>query len=363
MKIFIVAGEHSGDSHAAELIHALKDARPDARFYSAGGKELEKCTTQVVDLTQIAVTGFFEVISFLPKILQIMKSLVKDIESIDPDIVIFTDFPDFNFNLAKRIAKPHRKLVYFISPQLWAWRKGRINTVKKLFDKMLVIFPFEATFYRKQKVKATFVGNPIVNTIRQRQTLAKPAEKANKPKILLLPGSRVKEINMNLEAMVDATFIIGQKIDADFSVLKHPELDMELFDYAIEKGIAIVENDSFDEFAKTDLAIACSGTVTLELALSGVPSVVMYKMATSTYFIAKTLIKVSGISMPNIILGHHVFPELIQDAANPSAIADEVVSILSDEQRHAEIKKELKRLHSLISPFDARLAASEILSL
>jgi len=363
LKIFIVAGEHSGDSHAAELIHALKNARPDADYYSAGGKELAKCTTQVVDLTQIAVTGFFEVISFLPKILQIMKALVKDIEDINPDIVIFTDFPDFNFNLAKRIKKPHRKLVYFISPQLWAWRKGRINTVKKLFDKMLVIFPFEATFYRKQKVKATFVGNPIVNTIRQRQISSKPLEKSKKPRILLLPGSRIKEINMNLTAMVDAKFLIEKKIDADFAILKHPELDMALFDYATQKGVDIIENDSFDEFTRTDLAIACSGTVTLELALSGVPSVVMYKMASSTYFIAKALIKVSGISMPNIILGHHVFPELIQDAANPLAISENVIAIMSDEKRYNDIKKELKRLHSLISPFDPKLAASEILAL
>ena len=363
MKIFIVAGEHSGDSHAAELICALKDARPDAEFYSAGGKELAKHTTQVVDLTQIAVTGFFEVISLLPKILGIMKELVKDIEAIDPDIVIFTDFPDFNFNLAKKIAKPHRKLVYFISPQLWAWRKGRIKTVKRLFDKMLVIFPFEATFYRKQKVKATFVGNPIVNTIRQRQISAKPVEKKDKPYILLLPGSRVKEINMNLAAMVDAKFLIEKDIEADFAVLKHPELDPELFSYAKEKDITIVENDSFDEFAKTDLAIACSGTVTLELALSGVPSVVMYKVAASTYFIGKTLINVVGVAMPNIILGHHVFPELLQDAASPEALAAEAVSILSDEKRALEIKKELKRLHTLISPFDPRLAASEVLSI
>lgn len=362
MKIFIVAGEHSGDSHAAELIAALKDARPDAEFFSAGGPELAKRTTQVVDLTSIAVTGFFEVVSFLPKILGIMKVLVKDIEAIDPDIVIFTDFPDFNFFLAKKIAKPHRKFVYFISPQLWAWRKGRIKTVKRLFDKMLVIFPFEASFYRKQNVRATFVGNPIVNTIRKRKSSADRKEKGDKPRVLLLPGSRVKEINMNLEAMVDATFLIRENLDAEFSVLKHPELDPELFQYAKDKGVNIVENNSFDQFDKTDFAIACSGTVTLELALSGVPSVVMYKMASSTYFIGKTLIKVSGIAMPNIILGHHVFPEFIQDAATPEALAEATISILSDEKRYQDVKKELKRLQTLISPFDPKLAASEILS-
>jgi len=362
VKLFIVAGEPSGDFHAAELIHALKNARPNAEFYSAGGRALRECTHQVQDMSQIAVTGFLEVVSFLPTILSISRHLVREIERIDPDIVIFTDFPDFNFDLAKKVAKPGRKLVYFISPQLWAWRKGRISLVKKLFHKMLVIFPFEAEFYRKQKVRATFVGNPLVNTIRRHPVNPAMTGERKIPRILLLPGSRTKEIRMNLETMCLAKTIIAKSLDAEFVVLKHRDLSPLLFQVAVSAGISVIEANPFDEFSRTDLALACSGTVTVELALSGVPAIVMYKMAPVTYFIARAMVKVSAISMPNIILGHHVYPELIQDDANPEALAAHALSILSDPIKYQATRKELKRLYQLLMPFDARLAASEVLS-
>lgn len=362
MKLFIVAGEPSGDFHAAELVRALREARPQAEIYSAGGRELRSCTVQVADMTEIAVNGILEVVSFLPRILAISKHLRQEIDRIDPDIVIFTDFPDFNFNLAEKVAKPGRKLVYFISPQLWAWRKGRIHLVKRLFHKMLVIFPFEAEFYRKQKVRATFVGNPLVNTIRRQQSEGLVRIKNPRPRILLLPGSRRKEIRMSLETMCQAKMLIEKRLDADFAVLKHRDLPMELFEPAKKARVEIIEGNPFHEFARSDLALACSGTVTVELALSGVPAVVMYKMAPVTYFMAKAMVKVSAISMPNIILGHHVYPELIQDEANPENLAGQAVAILGDPERYNSIQSELKRLYGLLRPFDARLAASEVLS-
>ncbi len=362
MKIFIVAGEPSGDFHASELIHALRKARPDAEFYSAGGRELKECTVQVADMTEIAVTGILEVLSFMPKIFAISKHLKQEIDRIDPEIVIFTDFPDFNFNLAAKVAKPGRKLVYFISPQLWAWRKGRIHLVKRLIDKMLVIFPFEAEFYCKQKVRATFVGNPLVNTIRKQQREGLVRLKNSRPRILLLPGSRRKEIRMSLETMCQAKRLMEKQLDGDFAVLKHRDLPMELFQPAMDAGIAIIEGNPFEEFARTDLALACSGTVTVELALSGVPAVVMYKMAPVTYFMAKAMVKVSAISMPNIILGHHVFPELIQDEASPENMARHACAILGNPERYSAIQADLKKLYDMLGPFDPRLAASEVLS-
>lgn len=363
VKIFIVAGEPSGDFHAAELIRALRAARPDAGFYSAGGRELKACTQQVQDMSRIAVTGFLEVVSLLPTIHGIMRRLVREIARIDPDIVIFTDYPDFNFNLAKKVVKQGRKLVYFISPQLWAWRKGRIRFVKRVFDKMLVIFPFEAAFYRKQKVRATFVGNPLVNTIRKHRIQPKASAERAKPRILLLPGSRSKEIRMNLATMCQAKPRIARSLDADFAVLKHRDLPWDLFQVARDNGIDVIEGNPFDEFARTDLAIACSGTVTMELALSGVPSIVMYKMAAMTYTLAKAMIDVPAISMPNIILGYHVFPELIQDAATPENLAEQALAILNDPERYKRIQGELRRLERQLTPFDPRLAATEVLSL
>lgn len=347
--------------HATELVHALKSASPDIEVYSAGGPGLAACSTQVADLASLAVTGFFEVLSYLPTIIGMFNHIAAKIEAIDPDVVIFTDYPDFNFRLAKRVAKPGRKLVYFISPQLWAWRKGRLKLVKKYIHKMLVIFPFEEAFYRENGVEAAFVGNPLVNTI--------PAMKAEPPidhgtrRVLLLPGSRRKEVRSNLATMCEAKKAMEGRLDARFSVLKHPSLEPALFADAEEAGIRVFEGNPHDEFQQVDLAMACSGTVTFELALSGVPTVVLYRMNPVTYHVAKRLVKVAAISIPNLILGHHVFPELIQEAATPEGLATEALAILNDPERLARIRDELARFRTLVKAFDPDYAAREIFSL
>ena len=361
MKLFIVAGEPSGDMHATELVHALKQTSPDIELYSAGGPELAKCTTQVADLASHAVTGLFEVLSYLPTIVRVFNQIAAKIEEIDPDVVVFTDYPDFNFRMAKRVAKPGRKLVYFISPQLWAWRKGRLKLVKQFIDKMLVIFPFEEGFYKENGVKAAFVGNPLVNTIAQMKPHATETDAPQR--ILLLPGSRRKEVKANLPVMAAAKKRLAGRVDARFSVLKHPSLDPELFQCAQDAGIEIFEGNPHEEFQSVDLAIACSGTVTFELALSGVPTVVLYRMNAITYHVVKRLVKVDAISIPNLILKHHVFPELIQNDASPDGIADEVASILNSPDRLTHIRSELTRFRTLVKAFDADYAANEIISL
>ena len=361
MKLFIVAGEPSGDMHATELVHALKNASPDIEVFSAGGPHLAACSSQEVDLSNLAVTGFFEVISYLPTIIKKFNEIVARVEALNPDVVVFTDYPDFNFRLAKRLAKPGRKLVYFISPQLWAWRKGRLKLVKKYIDKMLVIFPFEEAFYRENGVEAAFVGNPLVNTI---PAMKKAKAETELPhRILLLPGSRTKEVKSNLATMCEAKKEMDGKLSADFSVLKHPSLAPELFDAAKAAGIKVFEGNPHDEFQSVDLAIACSGTVTFELALSGVPTVVLYRMNPITYHVAKALVRVDAISIPNLILKTHVFPELIQDAATPQGIASEVMAILNDPARLADIRLQLTRFRTLVKAFDASYAAREIFSL
>lgn len=356
-KIFIVAGEPSGDLHAAEMIHALKKIAPDAEYYSAGGTELAGCTDQVSDLTQIAVTGLFEVLSYLPKISGIFNELVIKINEIDPDVIIFTDFPDFNFRLAKKLKKPGRRLVYFISPQLWAWRRGRIKQVKQLFDRMLVIFPFEEEFYAGYNVDAAYVGHPIVSIVKERVFERKQRDKK---RILLLPGSRKKEILFNLEVMVEAAKLLAGKVNADFAVLKHPLLDWQIFDPAEKAGIDVIESDPYSEFANTDLAIACSGTVTFELAVMGVPTIVVYKMARLSYRIIRSLVKIDTISIPNIVMNEKVFPEYIQDNAQPHSIAEKALQYLTDPEFYAGAKARLEIFRQKMKPFDTDLAARSI---
>lgn len=359
-KIFIVAGEPSGDIHAAELVEALQELHPESKYYSAGGPLLGKSTNQVCDLMQIAVTGFFEVLSYLPKIWPLFHRLVDTINEIDPDVVIFTDFPDFNFRLAKKVAKPGRKLVYFISPQLWAWRKGRIKLVKKLMDQMLVIFPFEEKFYKDNGVDAVFVGHPMINMIDGLNIESKKIDSDIKH-IALLPGSRRKEVKYNLETMVDSAKLMSENAAYRFTVLKHPRLDPELFEYAkASEFIEVVEMEPYELFSNIDGAIACSGTVTFELALFDVPTVVMYKMAKSTHLIARALVKLDAISMANIILGNIVFPEFIQEQASAQNISISMESILNDHKKNEYVKAELKRLKTMMTAFDAKKAARAV---
>jgi lipid-A-disaccharide synthase len=360
--VLIVAGESSGDIHGAELAQALRADDPDVRIYSAGGDRLAAVSQQIMDLTVIAVTGLVSVVRDLPRILRLFDSLVNKIEEVDPDIIVLVDFPDFNLRLARKVRKKGRRIVYFISPQLWAWRKGRIKIIKKFIDKMLVIFPFEPAFYRRHGVDAVYVGNPLVNTMKALAAMPRPETGAAKT-VLLLPGSREREVRFHLEPMVEAAVLLRQLQTVRCVVCKHPRLDASLFAAAEAAGVEVTEQTDYSLFRQADVAIAASGTVTFELALLQVPTVVIYRLDYLSFVILRALVNIPYMAMINLIMDKEVFPELLQYEAEADRIADKANKLLTDKGVLGRINSDLQRFLELMTPFDPVRASREILTL
>ena len=364
-KVFVLAGEVSGDIHAAAIVQAIGARDPQARFYSAGGPQLKAVSEQVVDTCSHAVMGFVEVFASLPKQLEMFAEIKRRIAEIDPDVVVFVDCPEFNLRMAKAVKKQGRRLVYFISPKFWVWREGRVKTVKDCIDAMLVIFPFEVGFYAKHGVKAVYVGHPLVTKAQPHQSTraAYQADIDHEPHVLLLPGSRRKEIRMCLSMMADAADLLRARVPrVRFTAVKHPTLPAEMFAGLSARGIDVVETyDPYPVFAKSDAAMACSGTVTYELAVLRVPTTVMYTVHPLTYVLGRMLVKVRWISMLNIILGKTVFPELIQRDATPENLAAHTQAFLTDDACRRAVYGDLDAFYRQVAPFDADKAAAAVL--
>ena len=361
-RVLIVAGESSGDIHGAELAHALRRHDPNVQLYSAGGERLAGVTQQIMDLTVIAVTGLVSVIRDLPRILRLFDHLVKKIEEVDPDIVVLVDFPDFNLRLARKVRRKGRRIAYFISPQLWAWRKGRIRIIKKFIDKMLVIFPFESAFYHRHGIDAVYVGNPLVNTMKALAAMPK-SETGTAKTVLLLPGSREREVRFHLEPMIGAARLLRQSQPVRCVICKHPGLDAALFASALAAEVEVTEQVDYSLFRQADIAIAASGTVTFELALLKVPTVVIYRLDHLSFVILRALVNIPYMAMVNLIMDKQVFPELLQYEADPVRIAEEANKLLTDKALSERISCDLQRFLEVMTPFDPARASREVLAL
>ena len=359
-KIFIVAGDPSGDIHGSNLSKQILEISPKTLIYSAGGIHLKKYSRQITDLTEIAVTGIFEVAGYFKKILDKFKLTIRKIQEIKPDIVILIDFPDFNLRLAKRLKAKGFRIFYYISPQVWAWRKNRIKLIKKYIDKVLVIFPFEEDFYKKQGVEAVYVGNPSSESIPDGLPKQYSSIK-NKKKIAFLPGSRKKEVSQHLPLMIETKKLL-EPLELSFTVIKYPRLPKSLFKEAEKEGIKIREENRYQEIAESWMAVSSSGTAILELALLNVPTVVIYKTGLFSWLILKSIVKTDFISIVNILAKEEVFPELIQYKASPSNIARHCRRFINEHAYYTLIKKKISRMKDILTSKPAsKTAAQEIL--
>ena len=353
-KIVIVAGDPSGDLHGAHLAQKIKELDPSVELFSAAGENLSKESQTIVNLTGVAVTGIFEVLTYFPKILKSFNLLVKRIDELRPDAVVLIDFPDFNLRLAKKLKAKGFRVIYYISPQLWAWRKNRIKLVKKYVDRMLVIFPFEESFYLEHGVKARYVGHPLLGAPEIKNAQNAPQKEGNR--IAFLPGSRAKEVKMHLPLLIEARRLLEDR-DLAFTVLKHPELPDDLFEEARACGIAVSE-DKNEVLSTSYLAISSSGTATLELALLHIPTVVIYKMGFLSWLILKNIVSIDFISMANIIAQEKVFPELIQYQATPRAIAAYCRKFIDDKAFYAGTRERLGKVRKNLGDAPASLNAA-----
>jgi lipid-A-disaccharide synthase len=338
MKYYIIAGEASGDLHGSNLMKELIVQDPDASFRFWGGDLMKSVGGQMVKHYQdLAFMGFVEVLFNLRTIYKNIVLCKKDIQEFDPDVIVFLDYPGFNLRIAKWAKKNNYKTHYYISPQIWAWKEGRINRIKRDVDAMYVILPFEKDFYeKKHQFPVHFVGHPLIDAIANKSQV-NPKEFRNengldqRPIIAILPGSRKQEINKMLKVMIS---IVKGYPDYQFVIAGAPGQEPELYQPFIkQKNVALLHNKTYDLLSLSYAALVTSGTATLETALFKVPQVVCYKGSRISYEIAKRVINLKFISLVNLILDREVVTELIQNKFNRKALKKELDRILDDYHR------------------------------
>lgn len=355
--IFIVSGEESGDLHGAALIKSLKRLFPGLYVTGMGGQRMKQAGMVGLDSKEVSVVGIVEVLGRLFTILRSLKTLKGQLGKEKFDAVVLIDFPDFNLRIAKEAKRLGIPVIYYISPQVWAWRKGRLKDIARLVDKMLVVFPFEVFLYRKAKVDVEYVGHPLADTAQCPFTKEEAREllglKDDDKVIALLPGSRTGEVKRLLGPMVEGAKLIDRKINRPIFLLPAANSidDALISGYIKGSGvdIRVVRDKMYTALRASDASVVASGTATLETALIGTPMVLVYKMSPVSYGIARALINLKYAGLPNIVAGRAVVPELLQGKVTAGNIASEVLSIMDGAKREdmlrgfEEIRKNLGR--------------------
>jgi len=344
----IIAGEASGDLHGSRLVTAMRKRNKALFFYGIGGQALKASGVRVfVDASELSVVGITEAFSKLPNLLKGMAVAKKTLKRLLPDLLILIDFPDFNLNVAAFAKKLGIPVLYYISPQIWAWRPGRVKKIGKLVDHVAVILPFEEDFYKKHKIPVTFVGHPLLDTNLDygTKTFQKPENDISV--IGLFPGSRDREIDRHLPIMLGAAQILLKRMkNVKFMVSLAPDVKRKTVEEIVNKhkGVAdfeIVSGHVRKIFEKSNVVVAASGTVTLESAISGTPMVIIYKVSPISYWLGRAMIQVKHIGLVNLITGKKIVPELVQGQASPIRIADTVFNMLSDAPGLEKLRLEL----------------------
>ncbi|EQB64067.1 MAG: hypothetical protein RBG1_1C00001G1646 [candidate division Zixibacteria bacterium RBG-1] len=355
--ILVVAGEASGDLHGAGLLKELKKINPGVEFFGIGGDNMRNEGLKILyHINQVSFMGLFEILSHLNFLRKVFKDMTKQIDSNKPDLAILIDYSGFNLRLAKTLKQKNIPIVYYISPQVWAWRKNRVQKIKKYVDKMIVFFPFEVDFYKKEGVNVELVGHPLVNLTKPVLQKAKFLEKIQADRdqtiIGLLPGSREQEIKKILPVMLEACQKLKNKMkNIKVAIGLAPTINrMSILSQLNQNSDAkVLENLTYDVMKYSDLLLVTSGTATVESALMETPMLVIYKTNFMTYFLAKLLVKVPYISMVNLIAQKQVVPEFIQSQASPLLIAQEMEKILQDKIKYQQTKQELSQIKVKLS--------------
>jgi lipid-A-disaccharide synthase len=361
MKLAIVAGEASGDLHASEVVRELKKLDPDLEMFGIGGDLLARENmTLLHHASEMGIVGLFNVLRHLPMFRRVFNELIERIERERPDAVFLVDYPEFNLRVAKHCKEMGLRVVYYISPQLWAWRRGRVRHIAKYVDRMIVIFPFEEEFYKEHNVPVTYVGHPLIE---QLEHVRRPAREPETLRIALLPGSRRMEVRSLLPAMLDAVRILRAERNVEASIIQAPTIARALLEEIVAQSgvdVPVLPHDQGEGVAAADVSLSSSGTATLESAILGTPVVVMYRLSRATYMLGKRLVNLPHFSLVNIIAGHEVVPELIQEDVNGERIAAEVRKLV-EPSRHAWVRRELEIIRGKLgTPGASRRAAEEI---
>jgi lipid-A-disaccharide synthase len=356
MKLAIVAGEASGDLHAAHVLRELRKLDPAVTTFGIGGDLLAAEGMQILHhAREMGIVGLFNVIRHLGMFRRVFRELIERIERERPDAVLLVDYPDFNLRLAGKCKALGLRVIYFISPQVWAWRQKRVRDIARTVDHMIVLFPFEEEFYRKHRVPVTYVGHPLID---QTVTITRAPRETDVTRIALMPGSRKREVDDLLPPMLEAVKILSKERPIKAFVIKAPTIARK----QLGDSVDVVEHDGGQALASADLALSSSGTATLEAAVIGTPVVVMYRLGRATYWLARRLVKVPHFSLVNIIAGRKVVPELLQDEVTGERIAAEVRAIL-EPARYQQMTADLAAVKARLGePGAARRAAEAIMA-
>lgn len=368
-KILIISGEASGDLHGANLVNELRRKAPSLTYFGVGSKRMRDAGVQMLaDASEISVVGATEVLTHVGAIYRVFSRLKKFLKEDRPDLLVLIDFPDFNIMLGKVAKKLGIPVLYYISPQVWAWRKGRVHKIAEIVNAIVVVFPFEVEIYKAAGVDVRFVGHPLTDVVTSgyskidaRKYLGlDPARRT----IALLPGSRRKEIMHLLPDMLEA----ARKLEAMFEDLQFvlpvaPTLERDFIQHHVDRSgvvVAIIDGRVYDVLRASDAAIVTSGTATLETGLMGVPMVIVYRMSGLSYFIGSLIIHVDHVGLVNIVAGKRLVPELIQEDATPQKIADAVSKMLREPEYYRAITDGLDTLRAQLGDAGASARAADV---
>lgn len=370
-RVLIIAGEASGDLHGANLIKSVRRINSNIHFSGIGSKHMQDAGVDILfKADKIAVVGFFEVLTHFFSIKKAFNVIKHQITKNKPDLVILIDYPGFNLRIAKIAKKANVKVLYYISPQIWAWHKSRIKIIKKYVDQMAVVFPFEVEFYRKANVNVNFVGHPLSEIVKPSCSKEVFCEKygldVNQPILGLLPGSRKTEIKRLLSLQLKSAKILKNKYPKiQFILLKaHTLSETDILPYLTQSslGIKIISDDRYSAINSCDAVIATSGTVTLEIGLLGVPMVMVYKINPITYFLGRNLVKMDVFGICNILAGKKITKEFIQKDATVNNILNEISNFLDDESYRNKVKTELNTIKTKLEAVNAEKSIEDLVT-
>jgi lipid-A-disaccharide synthase len=369
--VLIIAGEVSGDLHGASLIRELKKLDSSLKIFGIGGDKMQAEGMELIyHIDKMAFLGFVEVIKHLPFIKKVQRDIIYEVSKRNVKEVVLIDYPGFNLSIAKKLKKLklEPELIYYITPQVWAWGKGRVNKIRDLFKKVLVVFPFEEKFFKSKNVDAEFVGHPLIQEINKYNFLSR--DKLNekfgldpaKPILLILPGSRKQEVKTIFPEVIKAASKLAEEFVLQVVVACSVNINESVFyELTDQKNFKVIRGYTYDLLKHAKFGIVKSGTSTLEAGLMELPMVIIYKTSMLTYKIGKSLVKIKNIGMANIVLDEQVVPELIQDDANAENIFIESKNILSDDKLYADIKQKLGGINKVLGDKNAPENAAKII--
>lgn len=362
LNLLISAGEASGDMHGARLLRALRERSAGLSAFGMGGPRLASAGLDaVVRCETLSVVGVVEVAEKLPRLYAALRRLCKEARGRRPDAAVVIDFPDFHGFLARRLHRDGVPLVYYVSPQVWAWRRGRARVIARLARRIITLFPFEADIYRRLGADAVCAGHPLVDDVREGLARPSPVPAKTRRRLVLLPGSRTGELARHWATMLAAADTLSRRLGLEVVAVRAPGLPEKLFAGAAERGVAVVSEGMHALLATADLALVASGTATLEAALCGTPMVVVYRMSRSSWWIARAMVRVPWASLVNLVAEEEIVPELLQRDFTAQRLAAEAAAVLQSPERLARMRAGLARVAERLGPPGASGRAADYL--